>query len=135
MVFGDVQPRLDGDVLCGGGRGKEKRRGRIGEVKKVKDSQRQLGLCGCPMECGDWRVLVGDIEIASMRRRQIGDFLDARTSPFDGWRLRQSEPTRLNGAAMPGPGCAANCTRKYEPGLSNHLPPALLRQNAGHRVA
>jgi hypothetical protein len=46
------------------------------------------------------RFVAGDIEMASMRRRQIGDFFDAR-GPFDGWRLRQqSEPTRLNGAAM-----------------------------------
>ena len=58
MGLGEMFSRAwDGDVLCGGGNVKENRRGRIGEVKKVKDSQRRLGLCGCPMGCGGWRVL------------------------------------------------------------------------------
>ena len=58
---------------------KENSRGWIGEVKKVKDSQRRLGLCGCPMDCGGLaRFVAGDIEMASMRRGQIGDFFDAR---------------------------------------------------------
>lgn len=34
-------------------------------MEKVKNGQRQLGSCGCPVECsGEARFAVGDIEMA-----------------------------------------------------------------------
>jgi hypothetical protein len=72
MEVEQVQPRLEGGVLCGGREKGKYKRAWTGVVKKVKGSRRGRVECGCGVGMHEeMRVpfLVGDFEMASMSRK------------------------------------------------------------------
>lgn len=84
------------------------------------------------------RSVVGDFEMASMRRGQIGDFFDARGRPvMDGEFEADSEPTKIEWRGDAGPGglCAAGCTRRLQHGRSRLRPPACGKTAEASRAA